>query len=284
MIYLHGVHSSRLIDSPVFTRGVRATWTARDRADDRPQLVDGPDLPGVRRAAYGRAARAGQYRALDWRELGHQAAGNCASWAPAWAAKVRCGWPSSIPTFSRSWQRFRRPSIIRCDSRKGTKCCTRCIDDAEDVRQDTATLHVHPLNWPRNIWFCCDPIDHRWHESTERLRLEAGRLGNPARTRPGNQRRRPRHRVLQPHGGRRRSALSSSDSTKSACGCVERRSKGQRVKRVKETTCSTSTFRLLDSSTRYIDNSMSAPLNCPTYVRWWSAGSVFSADKQGTPV
>lgn len=44
--------------------------------------------------------------------------------------------------------------------------------DAEDARQDTATLHIHPLNWPRNQFFCCDPTDVRWHDSVDRLRMK----------------------------------------------------------------------------------------------------------------
>lgn len=51
--------------------------------------------------------------------------------------------------------------------------------DAEAVRQDTATLHVHPLYWPRNIWFCCDPDDQRWIESSQRLTMKLGALGIP---------------------------------------------------------------------------------------------------------
>jgi S-formylglutathione hydrolase FrmB len=51
--------------------------------------------------------------------------------------------------------------------------------DAEDARQDTATLHIHPLNWPRNQFFCCDPIDVRWHESADRLRMKLYSLGVP---------------------------------------------------------------------------------------------------------
>jgi len=51
--------------------------------------------------------------------------------------------------------------------------------DAEAARQDTATLHVHPLNWPRNVWFACDPSDYRWHESAERLRMKLSALGIP---------------------------------------------------------------------------------------------------------
>ncbi len=51
--------------------------------------------------------------------------------------------------------------------------------DRERVRQDTAILHVHPLNWPRNLWFCCDPADERWHPSADRLKMKLGALGIP---------------------------------------------------------------------------------------------------------
>jgi S-formylglutathione hydrolase len=49
--------------------------------------------------------------------------------------------------------------------------------DPESVRQDTATLHVHPLNWPRHLWFCSDPADERWHESAQRLHMKLYSLG-----------------------------------------------------------------------------------------------------------
>ncbi len=49
--------------------------------------------------------------------------------------------------------------------------------DAEDARQDTATLHIHPLNWPRHQFFCCDPADVRWHESADRLHMKLYSLG-----------------------------------------------------------------------------------------------------------
>jgi S-formylglutathione hydrolase FrmB len=51
--------------------------------------------------------------------------------------------------------------------------------DAEDARQDTATLHIHPLNWPRNQFFCCDPADLRWHDSADRLRMKLWSIGVP---------------------------------------------------------------------------------------------------------
>lgn len=51
--------------------------------------------------------------------------------------------------------------------------------DAEEARQDTATLHIHPLNWPRHQFFCCDPADQRWHESADRLHMKLYSLGIP---------------------------------------------------------------------------------------------------------
>ena len=51
--------------------------------------------------------------------------------------------------------------------------------DQEQARQDTAILHVHPFNWPRNIFFCCDPTDEPWHTSSERLRMKLSALGIP---------------------------------------------------------------------------------------------------------
>lgn len=63
--------------------------------------------------------------------------------------------------------------------REGDEVLAAMYRDVEDARQDTATLHVHPLNWPRNLWFCCDPEDARWHESAERLRMKLSALGVP---------------------------------------------------------------------------------------------------------
>ena len=51
--------------------------------------------------------------------------------------------------------------------------------DPEDCRQDSALLHIHPLNWPRHQFFCCDPADYRWIDSSDRLRMKLGSLGVP---------------------------------------------------------------------------------------------------------
>lgn len=62
---------------------------------------------------------------------------------------------------------------------EGDPVLSKMYRDAEDARQDTATLHIHPLNWPRHQWFCCDPADTRWHDSADRLRMKLYSLGVP---------------------------------------------------------------------------------------------------------
>lgn len=47
--------------------------------------------------------------------------------------------------------------------------------DAESARQESATLHMHPLNWPRHQLLVCDPTDTMAFEGTERL---AGKLNS----------------------------------------------------------------------------------------------------------
>ena len=52
-------------------------------------------------------------------------------------------------------------------------------EDPEQARQDTALLHIHPLNWPRHQFFCCDPTDFPWADSADRLRMKLSSLGVP---------------------------------------------------------------------------------------------------------
>jgi len=51
--------------------------------------------------------------------------------------------------------------------------------DVERARQDTAILHVHPLNWPRHQWFASDPADVHWHDGAARLTSKLRALGIP---------------------------------------------------------------------------------------------------------
>jgi len=62
---------------------------------------------------------------------------------------------------------------------EGDQILARMYRDAEDARQDTATLHIHPLHWPRHQWFCSDPTDFRWYDSVDRLRMKLFSLGVP---------------------------------------------------------------------------------------------------------
>lgn len=63
--------------------------------------------------------------------------------------------------------------------KEGDENLLQMYGDPESARQDTATLHIHPLNWPRHQFFCCDPRDERWFESADRLRMKLGSLGVP---------------------------------------------------------------------------------------------------------
>ena len=51
--------------------------------------------------------------------------------------------------------------------------------DKEAIRQDTALLHVHPLNWPRNMLFVIDPADRMWLDGNQRLHEKLNALGIP---------------------------------------------------------------------------------------------------------
>lgn len=62
---------------------------------------------------------------------------------------------------------------------EGDETIPQMYPDPEAARQDTALLHIHPLNWPRHQFFCCDPEDYRWWESADRLRMKLWSLGVP---------------------------------------------------------------------------------------------------------
>lgn len=51
--------------------------------------------------------------------------------------------------------------------------------DREAARQDTVTVHLHPLNWPRHQLLVCDPADPEWFESVERLASKLASTGIP---------------------------------------------------------------------------------------------------------
>lgn len=51
------------------------------------------------------------------------------------------------------------------------------FDDAEDARQATVVLNLHPLAWPRHQWYCCDPHDTDWFDGCARLGMKLSSSG-----------------------------------------------------------------------------------------------------------
>lgn len=62
--------------------------------------------------------------------------------------------------------------------RKAVRSLAARYRDAEQCRQDSAVLHIHPLGWPRHQWFGCPPRDP-WWEGCDRLRMKLTSLGVP---------------------------------------------------------------------------------------------------------
>ena len=62
---------------------------------------------------------------------------------------------------------------------EGDDTIPQMYPDPESVRQDTASLHVHPLKGPRHQFVSCCPSDIRWMESADRLRMKLYSLGVP---------------------------------------------------------------------------------------------------------
>jgi len=52
-------------------------------------------------------------------------------------------------------------------------------ESREQVRQDTAVLHIHPTHYPPHIYFCIDPDDLPWVRGNDRLHEKLTALGVP---------------------------------------------------------------------------------------------------------
>ncbi len=177
VIYLHGVHLQRLIDKTTFTTlfarfGLpvvapftqRSWWTDRicpefdARITAERHLLDNV-LPYVRE----RWQVPDRHVALLGTSMGGQG-----------ALRIAYKHPTVFPVVAAI-----SPAIdyqLRYDD---DEILQRMYPDPESVRQDTATLHIHPLNWPRHQFICCDPTDDRWWDSVDRLRMKLYSLGVP---------------------------------------------------------------------------------------------------------
>lgn len=56
------------------------------------------------------------------------------------------------------------------------------FSDAEDARQATVILQLHPLAWPRHVFLACDPTDQDWIDGNRRLRMKLSSSGIPSET------------------------------------------------------------------------------------------------------
>lgn len=179
VIYLHGVHLQRLADNVAFTREFerhglpvlapmtrRSWWTDKICAEFDPRLTaERHVLDNVVPYASEHFGAQPPRIALLGTSMGGQG-----------ALRFAFKYPSRFPVAAALapaidyQQRFEEAE---------EETLPLMYANPEAARQDTATLHVHPLNWPRNVWFCSDPADERWHESAQKLRMKLASLGIP---------------------------------------------------------------------------------------------------------
>lgn len=178
LIYLHGVHLGRLVDKPAFIdqfekHGLpvvapitqRSWWTdiictEFDSGITAEQHLLQNVLPFVEERFQAATPKVG----LFGTSMGGQGALRLAYKHPD-VFPVVAGISPAIDYQSRFYV--------------GDETIPQMYSDPEAVRQDTATLHIHPLNWPRNQFFCCCPEDEGWWESADRLRMKLYSLGVP---------------------------------------------------------------------------------------------------------
>jgi pimeloyl-ACP methyl ester carboxylesterase len=186
IVYLHGVHQTRLADQPAFTaeferHGLpvvvpftgRSWWTDRicpefDATLTAERHVLDNVLPLIKARYAGEPPPAVSQVEPRIALLGTSMGGQG-------ALRFAFKYPNRFPVVAAI-----SPAIdYQLRWNEGDETLPQMYSDPEAVRQDTATLHVHPLNWPRNIWFCCDPADTRWHDSADRLHMKLAALGIP---------------------------------------------------------------------------------------------------------
>lgn len=178
VVYLHGVHLNRLVDQPAFTEqfarhGLRVIaprtgptwWTDRitevfDVEMSAETYVLGHVMPYVAGRWGSRPPRI----ALLGTSMGGQG-----------ALRMAFKHPDTFPVVAAI------SPAIDCQWRmeRGDPVLEELYGDPESARQDTALLHIHPLNWPRHIFFACDPGDDPWFESAEKLQMKLASLGIP---------------------------------------------------------------------------------------------------------
>jgi len=178
VIYLHGVHLARLRDHPPFAEQFdcyglsvaapvtqRSWWTDKICEEFDPHIsaeqhVLKNVLPFIESRWGARPPRIG----LLGTSMGGQG-----------ALRLAYKHPNLFPVTAAI-----SPAIdYHLRLKEGDEALAGMYPNSEAARQDTALLHVHPLNWPRHQFFCCDPSDYPWWESADRLRMKLSSLGVP---------------------------------------------------------------------------------------------------------
>lgn len=179
VLYLHGMHQVMLSGNQVYTRefarhGLRviAPLTARSWWADRIS----PDFDPVVTAEKYVMKSVLPWLDKAWNARPPQIALLGTSMGGQGALRFAFKFPQIFPTV------VALAPAIDHQSRyfdEDEEILPQMYDSPESVRQDTATLHLHPLNYPRNCWFACDPEDYPWHESADRLRSKMYASGIP---------------------------------------------------------------------------------------------------------
>lgn len=178
VIYLHGVHLNRLVDKPQFSSqfdrfGLRvvAPMTQRSWWTDRICYQFDRTISAERHVRENILA----YISERWSAAPPKLGLLGTSMGGQGALRLAYKYPDTFPVVAAI-----SPAVdyhTRIDD--GDETLEQMYADREAARQDTATLHVHPLNWPRHQFFCCCPTDERWWESADRLRMKLSSLGIP---------------------------------------------------------------------------------------------------------
>jgi S-formylglutathione hydrolase FrmB len=179
ILYLHDEEQGRLEDHPEFTRlfdqhGLRcvAPRTGRSWWTDRIWSGFDPQVSAERYVLDGVLP----WLADEWAVRPPQIALLGVSMGGQGALKLSYKYPNVFPVVAAISPAIDYQWVME---QEGDEALRQMYDDPEQARQDTATLHIHPLNWPRHQWYACDPTDYRWHDSADKLRMKLYSLGVP---------------------------------------------------------------------------------------------------------
>lgn len=178
LIYLHGVHLQRLVDNAVYTElfeqhGLRvaAPVTQRSWWTDRICAEFDPAVSAERHLL----ERVLPVLAERWEVAPPRIGLFGTSMGGQGALRLAYKYPQRFPVVAGV-----SPAIdYQLRFQEDDETLPLMYPDPESARQDTALLHIHPLNWPRWQFFCCDPADERWFDSADRLRMKLWSLGVP---------------------------------------------------------------------------------------------------------